>query len=319
LLDEYKEQQLIAADATRKASIVERANIPDEPAQGRTLYVILAAMVGAMGALGVAFLIEYLDDTVKTPEDINQGLGLETLGTIGRHAETEQGLVVIARPLSPAAEAFRALANNLRQAQADGPLRTLMVTSPASKEGKSFAVANLAAAFARSNLNVVVVDADLRLSNLHKLFGVQQAEGLAASLQEGVMDGRLQDTGIERLSVLTSGEPPDNPAELVNSPQMRKLLDELAQQADLVLIDSPPVLPVADTRILASQVDGVLVVLRAGSTSRRAAREAVRGLQQAGANLVGVVLNASPGRSDRYYQYYQYGGEKDKFRRRRKE
>jgi capsular exopolysaccharide synthesis family protein len=312
LLDEYKRQQQIADDATRKISIVENAIIPEEPAQRRTLYIILAAMVGAIGALGIAFLIEYLNDTLRTAGDVRRALDLEILGAIGRYAKPEEGLVMIAQPLSPTAEAFRTLSTNLRQASANGPLRTLMITSPKSKEGKSFTVANLAVAFARFNLKVVVVDADLRLPDLHKLFGVKQTEGLTATLHMGVMDGKLQSTGIEGLSVLTSGESDDNPAELMNSPHMHTLLDKLAQQSDLVLIDCPPVLPVADAKILASCVDGVLLVVRAGSTHTRAAKEAVRGLRQSGANLVGVILNTAPGLNDRYYKYYQHGKEEGK-------
>jgi capsular exopolysaccharide synthesis family protein len=306
--------------------VIETAQVPERPVRRRTLYTALAAVVGAMLAVGAAFLLEHLDDTIKTPEDVNRALGLNTLGTIGRLAKREEELVVAAQPFSPIAEAFRVLRTNVRFSSLDRPLQTLLVTSPSLAEGKSNTTANLAVAMAQAGLRVVVVDADLRRPRLHQLFDLDLHEegtvesslgGLTGSLLEGCPDGRLQPTQVENLKVLPSGELPPNPAELVGSQHMQKLLHELAQQVDVGLVDSPPVRPVADATALAQAVDGVLLVLEAGKTRRQAARHAVESLHQVGASLVGVVLNAVPTHKSSYYYYETYGDGRGRRKHRR--
>jgi capsular exopolysaccharide synthesis family protein len=315
LQQNYEQMRLTAAQATDNVIVAETARGPERPVQRRTLYTALAAVVGAMVAVGVAFLLEYLDDTIKTPDDVRQTLGLGTLGAIGRLAKEGEELVVDAQPLSPIAEAFRVLCTNVRFSSVDRPLRTLLVTSPGVLEGKSITVANLAVAMVQAGLRVVAVDADLRRPRLHHLFGLDLGHegtderlwwGLSGSLLEGRTDGQLHPTQVEGLTILPSGELPPNPAELMGSQQIQQLLHQLAQEVDVVLIDSPPVLPVADATALAQAVDGVLLVLEAGYTRRGAARQAVDSLRQVGANLVGVVLNAVPIHKGSYY--YSYNG-----------
>ena len=291
----------------RDIVVVEPASMRmvEEPVRPRRLInVALAAVVGALLAGGTAFLLEYLDDTIKTPNDAGQALGLDCLAAIGRLPKGEEELVGVTHPHSPVAEAFRVLYTNIRFSSPDSPLRSILVTSPGVTEGKSITVANLAAAMAQAGLRVAVVDADLRHPRLHQLFGLdlhveegggdQREWGLSGSLLAGCTDGRLHSTQIEGLQVLPSGELPPNPAGLLGSRRMQELLDQLAHQVDVVLIDSPPVLPVADAALLAHRVDGVLLVLKASHTPRKAARQAVESLRQVGANLVGVVLNAVP-------------------------
>lgn len=302
--------------------VVEPATQPLKPIGNPVeRLTLLAAVGGATVAAGVAFLLEYLYDTIKTPEDVSRALGLGTLGAIGRLARRDDRLIVTAQPLSPVTEAFRVLCTNARFSSVDRPLRTLLVTSPSPSEGKSIVVANLAAAMADVGLSVVALDADLRRPRLHELFSLDLHHeegtvgnslwGLTGALVEGCADGRLQPTQVEGLTVLPSGELPSNPAEIVSSQRMQNLLQELAQQVDVVLIDSPPVLPVADTMALAHAVDGVLLVLVAGKTRRQAARRTVESLRQVGANLVGVVLNAVPThRGSYYYSHYGYYGDR---------
>jgi succinoglycan biosynthesis transport protein ExoP len=308
LQQNYEQMRLTAAQSTDSLVVVETAQVPKRPVQRRTLYTALAAVVGAMLAVGVAFLLEHLDDTIKTPDDVSQTLGQGTLGTIGRLAKKEKELVVVAQPFSPVTEAFRVLRTNIRFSGVDRPLRTLLVTSPSAAEGKSIAVANLAVAMAQAGLSVVALDADLRRPRLHQLFDLDpRREGLTRALLEGNLNGRLHFPllRLKRLRVLPSGELPPNPAELLGSQRMQELLHELAQQVDIVLIDGPPVLPVADAAVLAQAVDGVLLVLYAGKTRRETARHAVESLRQVGANLVGVVLNAVPTHKSSYYYYHQ--------------
>jgi capsular exopolysaccharide synthesis family protein len=311
----YEQMRLTAAQATDNVIVAETARVPENPIPRPTLYTALAAVVGAMLAVGMAFLLEHLDDTIKTPDDVRQRLGLDTLGAIGRLAKGGEELVVAAQPLSPIAETFRVLCTNIRFSSVDRPLRTLLVTSPGVLEGKSITVANLAVAMVQAGLRVVAVDADLRRPRLHHLFGLDLGHegtderlwwGLSGSLLEGRTDGQLHPTQVEGLTILPSGELPPNPAELMGSQQIQQLLHQLAQEVDVVLIDSPPVLPVADATALAQAVDGVLLVLEAGYTRRGAARQAVDSLRQVGANLVGVVLNAVPIHKGSYY--YSYNG-----------
>jgi capsular exopolysaccharide synthesis family protein len=300
----YEQMRLTAAQATDNVIVAETARVPENPIPRPTLYTALAAVVGAMVAVGMAFLLEHLDDTIKTPDDVRQRLGLDTLGAIGRLAKGGEELVVAAQPLSPIAETFRVLCTNIRFSSVDRPLRTLLVTSPGVLEGKSITVANLAVAMVQAGLRVVAVDADLRRPRLHHLFGLDLGQGLIGSLLERCTDGRLQPVQWEGLRVLPAGELLPNPAKWLGSQRMQKLLAELAQQVDVVLIDSPPVLSVTDAAVLAQAVDGVLLVLKAGDTRHEAARHAVESLRQVGANLVGVVLNAVPTYSGSYYHSY---------------
>jgi capsular exopolysaccharide synthesis family protein len=256
--------------------------------------------------IGIAFLREYLDDTIRTSEDVNVIGGTSTLAIIGEIPQGEDELVVLAQPRSPIAEAFRMLAANIRFSSLDRPVRTLLVTSPSSQEGKSIVLANLAAAMAGSGQRIVVVDADLRLPRLQQVFKLDNGEGLTDSLIQSSLDGNLQATKMDGLKVITSGKLPPNPVEVVGSARMREFLAQLEEKTDLVIIDSPPVLPVADAAILTSLVDGVILVLRSGQTRQRDAQQAVKNLKQAGAKLIGIVLNAVPHKTDGYNSYYRY-------------
>jgi capsular exopolysaccharide synthesis family protein len=318
LQQDYERLRLTAARAADTVVITERAQLPETPVSSRWLYVLLAASVGALVALGITFLIEYLHDSLETPEEISRALGLGTLGTIGQFARGTDGLVTTAFPQSPSAEAFRVLAANIRLSITNGSLHTLLVTSPVAADGKSTVAANLAVALASAGLRVVAVDADLRFPRMHQLFGLEQDPGLTDSLSQGSIDGKLHPsyedlrhlTQVEGLTVLTSGVLPPDPARMVSSPNMAELLAELERQADVVVIDSPPVLAVADTTILASEADGVLLVVRAHHTWRQDAQRAVEALQRVGTRMVGAVLNAVPCSRDGYYGYYREAGGK---------
>lgn len=314
LLQSYEEMHLTAVQSYETVSVLKRATVPRTPKRPRTATnTMLAGAVGAMLAVGVAFLVEYLDDTIKIPEDVNQVLGLSTLGVIGRFKKGADELAAVSEPLSPVSEAFRMLRTNIRYSGVDEPIRTLLVTSAGPTEGKSITVANLGVAMAQGGLKVVAVDADLRRPRLHKLFRLRVQGGLTGSLLEGTMDGRLQPSEVEGLVVLPSGALPPNPVDLLGSKRLQELLQVMAQHMDMVLIDSPPVLPVADAVVLAQLVDGVLLVLDAGETRRDVAQRAVESLRQVDANLIGVVLNRVPSRrgSGYYYYYRHYYGNYD--------
>ncbi|MFN2114831.1 MAG: CpsD/CapB family tyrosine-protein kinase [Anaerolineae bacterium] len=201
-------------------------------------------------------------------------------------------LVTLTDPRSPVSEAYRSLRTNLAFARPDEELRTLLVTSPAPEEERSATVANLAVVSAQSGRTVIIADCDLRRPSQHTLFGLDNEAGVTtALLDDDVLAAPpLQETGVEGLRVLTSGPVPPNPAELLGSRRMGALVSRLAADADLVLFEAPPLVPVTDGAVLAPLLDGTLLVLAAGSSRRDQTERAREILDNVGARLVGVVL-----------------------------
>ena len=292
-------------------SVVEPASVNPYPISPNVrMNVLLAGVIGLVLAIGGGVLIEYLDDTVKTSEDVNRITGLATIGTIARieGEDYPTKLVTAIKPLSPTAEAFRVLRTNLQFSSVDHPPKSVMLTSPGPSEGKSIILANLAVAVAQSGLKVVLVDTDLRRPVQHKIFGLPNRHGLSDAIVSPEKDLRqhLLKTQIENLWLLPSGSLPPNPAELLASARMKELIATLAKDADLVLFDSPPTLVVTDAAILGVRVDGVVLVNDGGSTRSNDARRAVEELKRVRANLLGVVLNRMSGRGSGYYYAYYY-------------
>jgi protein-tyrosine kinase len=201
-------------------------------------------------------------------------------------------LITVDEPRSPISEAYRTLRTNLDFAGLDRALKTLAVTSAGVAEGKSTTLANLAVVSAQAGRQIILVDADLRRPMLHQVFGLDNSTGLTTMMMgSDALDAPpLRDTGIEGLSVLTSGPLPPNPAEVIGSRRMEEIIATLAGRADQVLFDTPPVIAVTDAAVLATRVDGVLLVISAGHTRRDYARTAVQRLQQINARVVGAVL-----------------------------
>ena len=302
--------------ATNTLAIVEPAELPDTPIAANNLRtLLLVAAIGFILAAGTAYLLSYLDDTLKTPADVKRTLGLTTLGAVPvvSNSAAGQELITLAGDHSAASEAYRVLRTNLQFAAVEHPLRTLLITSPAPSEGKSLTTANLGVALAQAGQRVIVVDADLHRPRLHHLFGLPNTTGLTTALLEEhpAIAELLQPTGDPRLRLLTSGPLPPNPTELLGSGRMRELLAALAQsgEADIVLLDSPPVLILADAAVLSALADGVLMVVEAGRTRRDAGAKAVETLRTVQARLVGALINRVPTRgSGAYYYYYYYYG-----------
>jgi len=293
------------------------ATEPENPIRPRKkLNTLLGSVVGAMLAVGVVFIVEYLDDTIKTPEDVRRALGLSTLSSIAPlPGGVATALITLSQPGSPTSEGFRGLRTHLRMAT-DRPLKALLVTSPNPLEGKSTIVANLGSVMAQAGRSTIIVDSDMRRPVLHDLFGLPNTQGLSNALSEDGSDPSrfLQAAGVENLRVLTSGPLPPNPSELLSLPQMGGLIQQLRSEGDLLLFDSPAALAVTDAALLAKMVDGVLLVVESGRTRRATAQQALEGLTMVGANLVGVVLNRFP--LGRAAEYYYPQGERKANRRR---
>lgn len=208
-------------------------------------------------------------------------------------AKISEDLITVTNPRSQAAEAYRSLRTNLEFSSLDKPIRSMVVTSAGMDEGKSTTLANLAVTMAQAGKRVILVDADLRRPSLHTLFGKQNNVGLTNMVVDDAVMSKppLQETEVENLSLLASGTLPPNPAEVVGSRRMEDIIQKLLETADVVLFDAPPVVAVTDAALLASKVDGVLLVVRAGSTKRDHARRAKKLLEKVNARLIGAVLN----------------------------
>ena len=297
--------------ALNSISVIQPAALPGRPVgpnKGAT--ILLAAAIGFLLAAGAGYLLDYLDDTLKNPDDVEKVASLPTLGAVPRIEGAGPGneLAALIEGQSAGREAYRVLRTNLQFAAVDRPLHIMMVTSPSPSEGKSMTVANLAVALAQADKRVILVDTDLHKPRLHRLFGLRNNVGITTALLEEhpVADGLLQPTATPGLSVITSGPLPPNPAELLGSARMRELLAQLAELADTVLLDSPPAVALSDAAILSTQCDGVLLVFDAGATRREIARRSVEVLRRVNARVVGAVLNRMPLQGDGYYYYYYY-------------
>jgi len=208
-------------------------------------------------------------------------------------AGLSDALITISTPRSPISEAYRELRTNLEFASLDTAVRTMVITSPGPEEGKSTTLANLAVTLAQAEKRVILVDCDLRRPCLHKLFGVSNDRGLTTLIVDEAFlnDPPLLETGIPGLRLLPSGPLPPRPPDLLGSRRMEKVIASLVERSDIVLFDAPPIIVVTDAAVLATKVDGVLLVISAGNTKREHAREAVTRLEKVNARIVGAVLN----------------------------
>jgi capsular exopolysaccharide synthesis family protein len=297
-LDLYKQIQLERTSSSKlKDSIIviEPAIVPAKPSKPNILLnTVLGLAVGIIIAAGAAASVEYLDDTIRTPQDVQKALGLFTLGSIGLWPKKAAGKqpIAITAPHSTFFEAYSALRTNIQSPAMPKTIGSLLITSAAALEGKSVTAANLAVAMARAGRSVILVDADIRRPNQHSFFGVPISPGLTEVLDDGVcLEDVIQSTPVKNLKLIASGAVSANPAELLGSPKMQELIDGLHRHPDFVIFDSPPMLSAGDAAILAGQVDGVVLVVAAGYTRREAARLALEPLRLLGANVLGVVLN----------------------------
>ena len=316
------------------AVVVDPAPLPLAPEPRRLEQYVLLAVVAAAGlGAALAFLLEYLDWTIKTPEELNAVYGQSTLGVIGvlknggRGRADPEMLVTLAQSRSPIAEAFRALQTNVRFSDPDNPLRSLLVTSAGPLEGKTLTSANLAIVLAQSGRRVILVDADLRRPRQHRLFDVAREPGFTNLVLRQNRDGQgrgdprreergesedwiettLQATGVENLRVLACGPLPRNPVKLLTSDRCAEVMAQLEENADLVLYDSPPAATVTDAAVLAARVDAVLHVVKAGGPRRDVVLRVRDILRTVGGHVLGPVLNQVSHSDLGYYSYYYYG------------
>ncbi len=292
--------------------VEQRATIPASPvAPKKVRNIVLGCLLGAMFGIGLAVLRDLLDNTVKSQDTLEEVAGTGVIGFIPFDKALEENPTIsFDTDNSVTAEAFRKLRTNLQFLSVDDPPRLLVVTSTTPNEGKTTTSINMALALAEADHNVLLVDGDLRRPRLAKYLDLIGSVGFSTALSgAATLDDVLQKTKYPRLTVLTAGPIPPNPSELLGSTVAKNLLGEFRARFDYVIFDSAPLLAVTDSAIIATEADGVVMVVRAGKTKRDQLAHATGMLKDVGASLLGAVLSMMPTRgSDSYSYSYYYGG-----------
>jgi succinoglycan biosynthesis transport protein ExoP len=335
---------------TSNISIIDQGEIPERPISPKKgLNLFLALIFGGLGGVGLCFVLEYLDNSVKGPEDVEKLAALPSMGVIPHvpiGEDKKQKKIQLASRLDYAddkkqdsymeigqfelinhhfpkisiAEDYRTVRTSILLSFADNPPRSILVTSALPKEGKSVTVANLAVAFAQLGERILVVDTDLRKPRLHQIFEIERQEGLSNFLTGSLaMRDAIQKTNVENIFLMPSGPIPPNPSELLNSKKMKQLMTESREGFDFVFFDTPPVLAVIDPLIVSALTDATMFVIKAGVTARKPFSNAIGELRKANANILGVLFNELKMKSGdlgfmdyyRYYRYEYYGDGKE--------
>src|SRR6195256_3613487 len=335
LLEKLKEAGVTAGLRSNNFRIINAARVPTSPSEPNIPRNLAFALVlGVISGIGLAFLLENLDNTVRTPEQAQAISGLPSLGMIplgsksASHGSTGKRLALTAskevvetvtqvRPQSQMAESYRALRTSLLLTNLGAPPKVIMVTSALPQEGKSTTSINCAIVLAQKGVRVLLIDADLRRPSIHKTLGIGPRSGLSnvltgsTTLQQAITHTAV----LPNLDVLPAGTPPPNPAELLASTNMRDVLMELREKYDHIVVDTPPTLSVTDAVVLSPRADAILLVIRSGHTTKQALRRSRDILMQVNAKVAGVLLNAVDLSSPDYYYYYEYQGKYSRYYR----
>lgn len=315
LSDEFvimvRELETPAQGAKPDARVVveQRATVPSSPVSPKKKRnLAVGVFLGAMLGIGLALLRDLLDNTVKNRETLERVAGASVVGVVpfdkGRR---EHAAISFDTDNSPVAEAFRKLRTNLQFLSVDNPPRLIVITSSTPNEGKSTTAINIALSLAEADHTVLLVDGDMRRPSLAKYLGLVGSAGFSNLLSGAASLGDvLQQSQFPRLTVLAAGATPPNPSELVGSMTAKKVLRDLREHFDFVIIDTPPLLAVTDGAILAAESDGAIVLVRAGQTKRDQLAQGIGILNDVGATVLGSVLSMVPARGGSSYSYYQY-------------
>jgi capsular exopolysaccharide synthesis family protein len=327
LLEKLKEAGVTAGLRSNNIKVVDVARIPTAPSEPNIpRNLSFALLLGLTSGIGLAFLLENLDNSVRTPEQAQMISALPALGMIPlgskRTSDENKGRLTVAssreavelvtqsRPQSQMAESYRALRTSLLLSSIGAPPKVILVTSAMPQEGKTTTSINTAVVLAQKGVRVLLIDADLRRPGIHKALGMGPRSGLSnvltgsADLQQAITRSPL----VPSLSILPAGTPPPNPAELLASTNTRDLLEALRLEFDHIVIDTPPTLSVTDAVVLSTRADAVVLVIRSGKTTKQALRRARELLFRVNARVTGVLLNAVDLSSPDYYYYYEYQG-----------
>jgi polysaccharide biosynthesis transport protein len=323
-----KEIDITGPMKTNNVRILERAVVPGSPVRPKPVQnLLLGLLIGLGTGIVLAFAIEALDNTLKTQADVEQSLGVPVLGLVpiigaapgGDAAQSvdnvrERDLGVFLDPKSVAAECCRSIRTNILFMSPDNPPRTIVVTSPSPQEGKTTTAINLGVTMAEAGGRVLIVDTDMRRPRLHRSFGVPNQVGISSLIvAKATLEEAIKRTDVPNLDVLTCGPVPPNPSELLHTDRFKTVLADCAKRYDRIILDSPPTSAVTDPAVLGNLADGVVLVIKAGETTRDSGMHARRQLVSAKARLLGVIVNAidfsNPAYGYDYYyrNYYRYG------------
>jgi len=343
LYEQHQQAEIDRIKRDIKINVFERARAPEKPIRPNrkkniTVFTILGLMIG----VGLAFLLEEMEETIRTSDDVKNHLNLPVLGSIPYSSETINKLITDVALKSPIAEAYRRLSFFTQLFCLDPPIKTLLITSSKSDEGKSTTLANLAISMAQEGTKVLMVDTDLRRPMLHRMFGVDNSLGISSiltgeleaeiavsdlsvsghlpkdSFMEVIVDRLIQPVSIKGLSVIPSGPLPANSVELLRSERMLAFLRCVEKKADIIIFDSPPAIHVIDAVVLSQVLDGVLLIVNSGRINKDEALQVKYMIESTKTPIIGVALNNIETSSPDYYYYYYYGGYGYGSRQRRK-
>jgi capsular exopolysaccharide synthesis family protein len=314
VLGKMKEIELIGKDKANNIRLVDEAVAPLKHVKPRVLLTLVLGLFGGLTvAVGLALFVNYLDDSVKTQDDVETYLRLPFLGyvpNIKSNSVVERDLQAHLHPQSNAAESFRTVRAALALTHKADRLRILTVTSTIPSEGKSLVASNLAIVIAQTGLRTLLVDADLRRPSVHKAFQLHSPVGLSAYLMETVstLDDLFHSTEVPNLEVVCCGATPQTPSELIGSRRMVQFLQEVGKRYDRVILDCPPISAVSDPLVISAIADGIVFVAKFNKIRREHARKTIQRIQDAGIHICGAILNDIDfeGRDSYYYSYYYY-------------
>ena len=296
--------------------VIDTARLPNSPIRPRVfMNIAIVGMLGLMIGLGLVLLIEYLDNTIKTPEDVLKHMQLSVIGSIpdfngdtskGKNKKRTTRLIGSPSIKAPVTEAYKTLRTNIQYSNLDNNLKVILVTSSTQSEGKTSTSSNLAISMAQSDKKVLLIDCDFRRSNVHKVFHILNVKGLTNVLAENLdYHEILNSVGLPNLDILTSGPKPPNPSEILGSARMEAFIKKVSEEYDVIILDAPPILPVADSMVLSRLADGIILVTEYGKTTYETAMRAKESVEKVGAKILGTVINSIPidAKGGGYYYY----------------
>jgi capsular exopolysaccharide synthesis family protein len=304
-----KKENITEQTQTVNIWVINKAELPTFPSKpNKKRSLMLALVLGLCGGVGLAFLIEYLDNTVKSEAELEKRFGRTVLGSvekIGKKNSIET--YIVENPLSPLAESYRLIRSGLLLSSADQPPSTILVTSMGEGEGKTSTAINVARVLAQDEKRVLIIDCDLRRPRMHKLFNLENQTGLSTYLSGNIDQPDVKMVEDGRLMVINSGPVPPNPSELLSSKRMQLLLEHVQEKFDFVLLDSPPVQSVTDSLAVASAASGTIVVVQYGKTTYDMLGGGMKKLNDVNAHILGFVINGLK-KGDAGSYYYGYSG-----------
>ncbi|WP_161629811.1 GumC family protein [Desulfogranum japonicum] len=307
LMMQAKEKDL--TENTQKVNVwlTQEAELPESPIKPNVKRnLLLGLMLGVFGGVGMAFFIEYLDNTIKDPEDTERRFGHTVIGVVEMLAKEDPDTFARLDGTTSFAESFKSLRTALLLSSADQPPKRVQMTSMSPKEGKTTNAVNLAFAVAQTERSVVLIDTDLRRPRLHKALRVKNDNGLSSYLSGAHDTIDIQKVPETNVSVICAGPIPPNPSELLDTQRFGEMLDQLSQQYDMIIIDSPPVLSATDALIVSKHVDGVVVVTRFAETTFERLNRGLKSLKDIDSRIIGLVINCMDMKKSNYYSYYGY-------------